>query len=97
MIHPIQKNTIDEAEISRKYGDEICILSGIDVQYLMAFGTPEEVRREVDFLIDTYQRPEGRLMMTMGNGSTSDWKLENLEAMYEESLKAKYPAGIEAF
>lgn len=97
VIHPIQKNTMDEAEISRKYGDEICILSGIDVQYLMAFGTPEEVRGEVDFLIDTYQRPEGRLMMTMGNGSTPDWKLENLEAMYEESLKAKYPAGIEVF
>ena len=25
-------------------------------------------------------------MMTMGNSSTSDWKIENLEAMYEESM-----------
>ena len=26
-------------------------------------------------------------MMTMGNGSTVDWKIENLEAMYEESMR----------
>ena len=87
VIHPIQKNTMDEKVISEKYGDKICILSGIDVQYLMAFGTPGEVEEEVKFLINTYQRPEGRLMMTMGNGSTPDWKIANLEAMYETSLK----------
>lgn len=87
VIHPIQKNTMDEGEIAKKYGDRICILSGIDVQYLMAFGTREEVKEEVDFLIRTYDRPEGRLMMTMGNGSTPDWKIENLEALYRESLE----------
>ena len=37
--------------------------------------------------METFHRPEGRLMMTMGNGSTPDWKLENLEAMYEESMR----------
>ena len=87
VIHPIQKNTMDEKVIAQKYGDQICILSGIDVQYLMAFGTPEEVKEEVDYLIRTYDRPEGRLMMTMGNGSTPDWKLENLEMLYRESLE----------
>ena len=87
VIHPIQKNTMDEREIARKYGDKICIFSGIDVQYLMAFGTPEEVEAEVKYLMETYKRPDGRLMMTMGNGSTPDWKLENLDAMYAASLK----------
>lgn len=87
VLHPIQKNTMKEQEIAEKYGDQICILAGLDVQYLMAFGSPEEVREEIGFLMDTYQRPEGRFMMTMGNGSTPDWKLENLEAMYEASLQ----------
>ena len=87
VIHPIQKNTMNEKEIAEKYGDKICIWAGFDVQYLMAFGTPEEVREEVRFLMKTYRRPEGRLMMTMGNGSTPDWKMENLEALYDESLK----------
>lgn len=87
VIHPIQKNTMNEGEIADKYGDQICILSGIDVQYLMAFGSPDEVRQEVRFLKSTFARPEGRLMLTMGNGSTEDWKLENLEAMYEAALE----------
>ena len=87
VIHPIQKNTMDEKEIAEKFGDQICILAGMDVQYLMAFGTPQEVDEEIKFLISTYDRPDGRLMMTMGNGSTPDWKVENLDALYAASLK----------
>lgn len=86
VIHPIQKHTMDEKRISEKYGDRICILSGIDVQYLMAFGTTEEVKEEVNYLKKTFQNPNGRFMMTMGNGSTEDWKIENLDAMYEAAL-----------
>lgn len=85
VIHPIQRNTMDPEEISRLYGDQICILAGIDVQYLMAFGTPEEVEEEVEFLMKNYDRPDGRFMITMGNGSTSDWKHENMEILYRAS------------
>lgn len=87
VIHPIQKNTMKEEEIARDFGDKICIFAGLDVQHLMAFGTPEEVKDEVAFLMKTYDRPDGRLMMTMGNGSTPDWKLENLDALYEASME----------
>lgn len=86
VIHPIQKNTMDETEIAGEFGDKICIFAGFEVQRLMAFGTPEEVKEEVKFLIRTYDRPEGRLMLTMGNGSTPDWKVENLDALYEASI-----------
>jgi len=85
VIHPIQKNTMDEKVIAEKFGGQICILSGIDVQYLMAFGTPGEVRNEVRYLKETFEREDGRLMLTMGNGSTVDWKIENLKALYEAS------------
>ena len=47
VIHPIQKNTMDEKKIAKEYGGKICIWCGIDVQYLFAFGTPKEVREEV--------------------------------------------------
>lgn len=87
VIHPIQKKTMDEKEIAREFGDKICIWAGFEVQRLMAFGTPEEVKEEVKFLIDTYDRPDGRFMLTMGNGSTPDWKIENLDALYETSLE----------
>ena len=92
VIHPIQKNTMNQEEIAQKYGSKICILAGVDVQHVMAFGTPDEVKEEVRFLMDTYDRPEGRFMITMGNGSTPDWKVENMAALYEES--ADFEASI---
>ena len=87
VIHPIQRNTMNEQAVADKFGGQICILAGVDVQYLMAFGTPDEVRKEADFLKTTYRRPEGRLMLTMGNSSTPDWKIGNLEALYEASIE----------
>ena len=62
-------------------------LAGFEVQHLMAFGTPEEVKEEAEFLLRIYDRPAGRLMMTMGNASTPDWKRENLDALYQASLE----------
>lgn len=79
VVHPIQKNTMEERKIAEMIGDKMCIFAGFDVQHLMAFGTPEEVKEEVRFLMETYKRQDGRLMMTMGNGSTEDWKIENLQ------------------
>lgn len=86
VIHPIQKYTMDEKEIAEKYGDKICILAGFDVQQTIPFGTVEDVKNEVHYLRKTFERPEGRFMLTMGNGSTPDWKLESLDALYGASV-----------
>lgn len=87
VIHPIQKYTMDEREIVKKYGGRICFLVGFDVQQIIPFGTPDEVRKEARYLIDTFKREDGRFMMTMGNGSTTDWKKESIEALYDEIAK----------
>lgn len=91
VIHPIQKYTMDEKKIAEKYGKDICIWAGFDVQQTIPYGTPDEVRKEVRFMIDTYFRPDGRLMLTAGNGITSDCKVESLEALLDET----YHYGIE--
>ncbi len=88
VIHPIQKYTMDEKHIAEQYGDKICILAGFDVQQTIPFGTTDDVRKEVHFLRKTFERPDGRFMLTMGNGSTTDWKLESLEALYGASVDA---------
>lgn len=80
---------LDYKTIAEKYGDRICLLVGFDVQQIIPFGTPEEVRQEVRDLIDVFSRPDGRFMLTMGNGSTLDWQLESLEALYDETEKYK--------
>ena len=54
-------------------------------------GTPDDVRREVRFIIDTFDRPEGGCMITAGNGITPDVPLENLRAFYDET----YSYGLE--
>ena len=84
VIHPIQKHTMDEQRIAEKYGNQITIWAGFDVQYTIPFGTPEEVRKEVRYLVDTYQRPEGRFMFTLGNGTTADLPAESLQALMDE-------------
>jgi uroporphyrinogen decarboxylase len=86
VIHPIQKYTMDERAVAKKYGNNVCIWAGFDVQRTIPWGTPEEVRREVRFLMDSYLRPEGRLMFTAGNGINGDCPLASLEALYEEAF-----------
>lgn len=91
VIHPIQKYTMDEKVIAEKFGGDICIWAGFDVQRTIPYGTPDEVREEVRFMIDTYGRPDGRLMLTAGNGITSDCKVESLEALLDEAYSYGTP------
>ncbi|MBQ3176404.1 MAG: hypothetical protein IJB52_01165 [Clostridia bacterium] len=87
VIHPIQKYSMDEVEIARKYGGRITILAGLDVQQIIPYGTAEDVRAEVRHIIDTYARADGRLILTLGNAATSDCPIENLYALLEESVQ----------
>ena len=86
VIHPIQKHAMDEKKIAAGYGADICIWGGFDVQRIIPWGTPDEVRREVRFMMDTYHRPEGRFMFTAGNGINGDCTLESLEALFDEAF-----------
>lgn len=85
VIHPIQKYTMDEREVAQRFGGRICFWAGMDVQQTLPRGTPDDVRREVRFMIDTYDRPDGGCMITAGNGITPDVPLQNLEAFYDET------------
>ncbi len=87
VLHPIQKYTMDEGHIARTYGGRIAIWSGFDVQRTIPYGTPEDVRREVRYLIDTYRRPDGRFLLTLGNGATPDTPLSSLEALLDEACR----------
>ncbi len=87
VLHPIQKYTMDEREIARRHGGRICIWSGFDVQRIIPFGTPEEVRAEVRHLMDTFHRPEGRMLFSAGNGINGDCPVASLEALYDEACR----------
>jgi uroporphyrinogen decarboxylase len=85
VIHPIQKYSMNEAAISDKYSGKICFLAGMDMQYTLVNGSPDDVRKEVRFLMDTFDTETGGMMITCGNGITDDVPVENLEAFYDEA------------
>jgi uroporphyrinogen decarboxylase len=87
VLHPIQKHTMNEVEIAAKYGSQIAIWSGLDVQQVIPWGTPDEVRAEVRRLMDIYWRKnEGRMLLTAGNGINEDCPLASLQAFFDESM-----------
>lgn len=43
------------------------------------------MREEVRAMINTYYRPQGRLILAAGNNMTVDTPLENLRALLEEA------------
>ena len=87
VIHPIQKYTMEEAEIAEKYGKQICIWAGMDVQQTIPWGSPDDVRKEVRFMYDTYRKYNAKFMITAGNGITSDCTVESLYAFIDEACK----------
>lgn len=87
VFHPIQKHTMDEVKMARQYGDRMTFLAGFDVQHTLQEATPEGVRQEVRFLIDTFDRPEGGFLLAAGNGIVRGTPFENIEAFLEEALE----------
>ncbi len=86
VFHPVQKHTMDEPEVANDFGDRLTFLAGIDVQHVLQEGTPEQIRREVRYLVDTFDRPGGGMMLAAGNGIVSGTPLENIEAFFDEAV-----------
>jgi uroporphyrinogen decarboxylase len=85
VFHPVQKGTMDEIAVAKKYGDRITFLAGLDVQHVLQEATPEAVRAEVRWLIDTFDRPDGGMCIAAGNGIVSGTPFENIEAFLDEA------------
>jgi uroporphyrinogen decarboxylase len=86
VFHPVQKGTMDEVAVARRFGDQLSFLAGIDVQHILQERDAEGVRQEVRFLIDTFDRPAGGMCLAAGNGILPGTPLENIQAFLDESL-----------
>jgi uroporphyrinogen decarboxylase len=84
VFHPVQKGCMDEKETAKRFGGRISFLAGVDVQHLLPEASVEEVRKGVRELIDNLQRPDGGLLLAMGNGIMPGTPLENIEAAFRE-------------
>jgi uroporphyrinogen-III decarboxylase len=56
----------------------------VDVQYLLSYGSPQEVRDGVRRVLDTLGRPfGGSLLVGPANVITPEIPIENLQALFE--------------
>jgi hypothetical protein len=86
VFHPVQKHTMDEKAVAAEYGDQLTFLAGIDVQHVLQELSPEGVREEVRFLIDTFDQKNGGMCIAAGNGIVSGTPFDNIEAFLDEAL-----------
>jgi uroporphyrinogen decarboxylase len=75
---------MDIAEIKRRYGDKLCLMGNLDLDYLMPLGTPDEVRAGVRDVIRKAAHGGGFILSTC-NILTRDIPAENAIAMYDEA------------
>ena len=82
-VHPIQAKAKDmNAErLSADFGDHGSFFGGVDAQYLLVKGTPEEVREDVRRLKRLF--PTGLIISPSHEAVLPDIKPENIEALFE--------------
>ena len=79
-IHPVQPSAMDINTLKEKYGQRVCIVGNIDLDYTLTRGTPEETRAEVKDRIEHIGRGGGYIVSS-ANSLTDYVKPENSLAM----------------
>ena len=90
-LHPVEPKAMDIAELKRAYGDRLCLIGNLDLNYTLTRGTPEEVRAEVAERIRTIG-PGGGYCVGSSNSVTAYVPMENFHAMREAVFEyGEYP------
>ena len=84
----------DIASLAKNFGDRIIFQGSMDVQKEIAFGTVEDVEREVRRRVDLF--PKGGLILGPSHAIQAKSPIENTVALYRsaESLMEKIPEWV---
>lgn len=96
ILDPVQPRAaeMDHFRLKREFGDRICFHGGIDTQYVLPFGTPEEVEQEVKRAISALG-PGGGYIVAPVHNVQGDVPARNLVAMVEAAKKyGTYPLNL---
>ena len=80
ILNPVQPECVDHTWIKQTYGDQLAFCGGIDVQSVLPFDTPEEVRQHVRQVIENLGAGGG-LIIAPSHVIERDVSVENIEAM----------------
>ena len=89
ILNPIQPASMDPAQLKREFGDKVCFWGSIDEQHTLPFGTPEEVRREVETRLRTMGK-NGGLIIAPTHNVQLDTPMENFWAMQKAFTEMTY-------
>jgi uroporphyrinogen decarboxylase len=98
ILNPIQTSALgmDTDILKEMFGDRICFHGAIDVQKMLPFSTPEQVRYDVAKRIYHLARGGGYILAPCHNIG-SDVPPENVEAMYAAAQEyGRYPLQLES-
>jgi len=82
VLNPIQPASMDPAQLKRDYGDKLCFWGSIDEQHTLPFGSPADVRAEVQTRLETIGK-NGGLIIGPTHHVQLDTPMENFWAMVE--------------
>jgi uroporphyrinogen decarboxylase len=79
---------MDPVELKHEYGSQLTFCGGVDVQYVLTTGTPEQVRQETRRLADIFGR-NGRYILSSTHFLLDDVPAENAIAMHDAAMEFK--------
>ncbi|MCK4590279.1 MAG: hypothetical protein KAT86_00895, partial [Candidatus Latescibacteria bacterium] len=82
ILNPIQPECMDPVEIKKKYGDRLVLHGAVSLQKTLPFGSPEDVKAEVRYLIENCN-VNGGFVLGPSNVLFKEIPPENIIAMYE--------------
>jgi uroporphyrinogen decarboxylase len=99
VLNPIQPLAIDPFMVKRRYGRKLTMFGAIDVQWLMPYGSAEEITRSVREC-KKYLGAGGGYILSPAHHIQSDTGLENIKAFYAAAMEptdydSKYTAVAE--
>jgi uroporphyrinogen decarboxylase len=84
ILNPVQPLAagMEPATVKRSFGSELSFLGGLDIQDLLPFGTPEEIRQGVRRLIEAYA-PGGGYIFAPAHEILPEVKPASIVAMFD--------------
>ena len=77
--------------LKKDFGEKLCFHGGVDNQYTLPFGTPEDVRAEVRQLIDVLSSDQTGYILGPCHAMLDNTPVENILALYDEAwIYGKY-------
>jgi uroporphyrinogen decarboxylase len=88
ILNPIQvtAKNMEPERLKRDFGDSLAFWGGLDIQRLLAFGTPCEVEEGVKRIIDTFG-PGGGYVFAPSHNIQPTVPVENMLAMFDSAVK----------